>query len=424
MAKKRRNPNETRIVITGLGAITPIGNNVQDFWDNLLKGKNGIRTIQNFNTDEISIKFAGEVDFDRFHEYMPKKMLPKLGRFIFLSQVASIQAFKDSGIQPEDVEKDPTNYGAIIGTGDGGSDIHVRNIRNSLETLNWDGVSPFYVVGLIANAAAGYFAKSTNFQGPNFSVSSACATSNHAIITAANLIKMGYADVIISGGTESTLNFAGLSAFNAIYALSRRNDSPETASRPFDKDRDGFVMGEGAGILCLEELEHAKKRGAKIYAEITGLGISCDAYDIVVPHPEGRGAMLAMKNAMEDAELNPEDIDVINAHGTSTILGDLSETSAIRKAFGKAADNILVHSTKSMIGHLIGAAGGTEAVASVQTILKNVVHPSINIFEQDPRIDLKIAANKPYEKKVTNVLSNSFGFGGQNSSIIISRFKG
>jgi 3-oxoacyl-[acyl-carrier-protein] synthase II len=267
-----------------------------------------------------------------------------------------------------------------------------------------------------------YFAKERNFQGPNFSVNSACATSNHAIGVAATMIRSGLVDIMMAGGSESVVNIAGIAGFSAIGALSRRNDTPETASRPFALDRDGFVLSEGSGVLCLEELEHAKKRGATIYAELSGYGLSCDAHDLVAPHPEGRGVLLSMSMAMESAGLAPEDIDLVNAHGTSTSIGDIAEANALRHIFGKETDRILVHSTKSMVGHLIGGAGGVEAIATILALHKGIVHPSINIFEKDPEINLNIAT-ETRECTVKHALSNGFGFGGQNSSIILSRFE-
>lgn len=420
----KRNPHETRIVITGLGTINPIGNDVPEFWDNLLQGKNGVRTLQFTPMDpEPPVKIGGEVDIPDISQYLPKKMMRRLDRFIVFGHVAGCQAMDDSGITKEMVEKEPDRYGAIIGTGDGGNQGHFKSCR-AIDSTGYDFISPFYVIGVIPNTSSAYVAKQYGMQGPNFSVNSACATSNHAIGTAANLIKMGMADVMLAGGAEAVCNQAGVAGFSVIGALSHRNDSPETASRPFDKNRDGFVLGEGAGVVCLEELEHAKKRGAKIYAELTGYGFSCDAYDLVAPHPEGRGAMMAMEKAMEDSGLNKEQISLINAHGTSTPLGDKTESATIRRLFGDLTDTIPVHSTKSMIGHLVGAAGGTEAIAACQAIQQNVAHQSINIEEVDPDIHLNIVKDGPLETKVNHVLSNSFGFGGQNSTIIISRYNG
>jgi 3-oxoacyl-[acyl-carrier-protein] synthase II len=278
------------------------------------------------------------------------------------------------------------------------------------------------VVGCIPNTASAYFANEFNLQGPNFSINSACATSNHSIGMASLLIRMGFADVMFAGGAEAVVNVPGFAGFGVIRALSERNDSPQTASRPFDRDRDGFVLAEGAGVLCLEELDHAKKRGARIYAELTGFGMSCDAHDLVSPHPEGRGAITAMKSCLASARLNTDQIDLINAHGTSTPLGDLSESKSIGVVFGEQKTQPLVHSTKSMTGHLIGAAGGVEAIAAIMAIEKGIVHPTINQFEKDPAILLNVVRNTPVEATVRHVLSNSFGFGGQNATIILSKY--
>jgi 3-oxoacyl-[acyl-carrier-protein] synthase II len=421
MLNVNRNPEETRVVITGMGTINPIAYNVKEFWDNLVSGKSGIRLVQYTDLHDFSVKIGGEVDYPDLSEYFPKKMLQRLGRFIIFGHVAATQAFQDAGFDPSDIQREPHRYGSIIGTGDAGNGLHYKMFQQ-IQNHGMDSVSPFYAIGVIPNTPPAYFARAHNFQGPNFSVNSACATSNHAIAIAALMIKTGLADVMISGGTEAVLNVAGFSGFAIINALSRRNDSPQTASRPFDKDRDGFVMGEGAGVLCLEELDHAKKRGALIHAELKGYGFCCDAYDLVAPHPEGLGAKMAMENALLNAHLNKDDIDLINAHATSTPRGDLAESKAIRSLFGDLADHIHVHSTKSMIGHLIGGAGGVEAIAVILAIKKGVIHPSINIFKQDPQIDLNIVANQPLEKTVKHVLSNSFGFGGQNATIVISRF--
>jgi 3-oxoacyl-[acyl-carrier-protein] synthase II len=417
----KRNPHETRVVITGMGTINPLANTVNEFWDNLIEGKSGIRLVKHTDLSDFSVQIGGEVDYPDLSEYFPQKMLRRLDRFIIFGHVAATRAFKDAGFEPIDIEKAPHLYGAIIGTGDAGSGLHYRMFQQ-IQEVGMDHASPFYVIGVIPNMPPAYFSKENNFQGPNFSVNSACATSNHAIGTAASMIKMGLAEVMLAGGTEAVLNVAGFSGFGVIRALSTRNDSPETASRPFDKDRDGFVLGEGSGIICLEELEHAKNRGARIYAELKGFGFSCDAHDLVAPQPEGRGAVIAMNSALESASLNKESIDLINAHGTSTMLGDIAESKAINKVFGDYTSSIIVHSTKSMIGHLIGAAGGVEAIASILAIEKGVIHPSVNIFKQDLQINLNIAADGPIEKKVRHVLSNSFGFGGQNASIVLSEF--
>ena len=420
MIEMRRDPYATRVVITGLGTINPIGNNVKEFWDNLIIGKSGVRLAQHTDLSNFHIKIGAEVDLPDLTEYFPKKYLTKkLDRFIILAHVAAVQAFKDSGL---DTSQEPQKYGVLIGTGDAGVGLQFKNISDVI-SMGMETVSPFYVVGVIPNTPSGYFAKEYNFQGPNFSVNSACATSNHAIGLSSLMIKMGMADAIITGGAEAVVNTMGFAGFGKIGALSERNDSPETASRPYDKNRDGFILGEGAGILCLEELEHAKKRGAHIYGELKGFGFSCDAYDLVAPHPEGKGAFAAVEDALKNAQLNKEDIDLINAHGTSTPLGDLAESKVICKVFGEHTSKIPVQSTKSMIGHLVGAAGGTEAIAAILALEKGIVHPTINQFEQDPEIKINVVKNKAIELKVNNILSNSFGFGGQNSVIIISRYK-
>ncbi len=413
-----RNPKQTRIVITGLGTINPIANTVDEFWENLVKGKSGIRKIQHHDLGDFSVQIGGEVDIPDLQGIMHKKWLKRLDRYIIFGNYAAKHAFIDSGLDQEIIDKNPHRYGVIIGTGDAGLDLSHKMSKNIYEK-GMDYVSAFYIVGKVPNTPPGFFAREHNFQGPNYSVSSACATSNHAIGTAAMLIKMGMADVAMAGGTEGVVVPSAIAAFAKIMALSQRNDDPQTASRPFDKDRDGFILGEGSGVICLEELEHAKKRGAKIYGELTGIGFSCDAYDLVAPHPEGRGAMISMKSALENAELETQDIDLINAHGTSTPMGDKAEALAIEQLFG---NKVPVHSTKSMLGHLIGAAGGTEAIAAILAIQKGVIHPSMNVFELDPGVDINVVANKPIEKKVKHVLSNSFGFGGQNSTIIISEF--
>lgn len=423
MPSIRRNPYETRIVITGMGTINPLGQTVPEYWENLIAGKSGIRLAQHTQLEHFPVKIGGEVEYpENITDYFPKKMISRLDRFVIFGHIAATQALKSAGFTQEEIDKEPTRFGAIIGTGDAGNGTHFETFKK-IQEHGMESTSPFYVVGVIPNTPSGYFAKENNLQGVNFSVNSACATSNHAIGTAATFIKMGLADVMFAGGTEAVVNLPGFSGFNAIFALSRRNETPETASRPFDRDRDGFVLGEGSGVLCLEELEHAKKRGAKIYAELKGFGFSCDAYDLVAPHPEGRGAGSAMANALADAEINASEIDLINAHGTSTPVGDSTECMAIHYAFKDYATKVPVHSTKSMTGHLVGAAGGIEAIACLLAFEKGVIHPSMNLFNQDPAIDLNVVANKPMEKKVNAVLSNSFGFGGQNSSIILTRYK-
>jgi 3-oxoacyl-[acyl-carrier-protein] synthase II len=416
-----RNPLTTRVVITGLGTINPIGNSVKEFWDNLIVGKSGVRLVKNTDLSTFNVKIGGEVDLPDVSGYFKKtSMSRRLDRYTVLSQIAAIQALKDSGI---DTEKEPDRYGALIGTGDAGLQAHYLNIPRILKT-GMDSVSPFYVVSCIPNTASAYFATENNLQGPNFSINSACASGNHSIGMAALLIKMGMADVMFTGGAEAVVNIPSFSGFGIMRALSERNDSPETASRPFDKDRDGFVLAEGAGILCLEELAHAKKRGAHIYGELTGIGFTCDAYDLVAPHPEGRGACAAMEQCLADARISKDKVGLINAHGTSTPLGDSAESKSITKVFGELTPHIPVHSTKSMTGHLIGAAGGVEAIAAILALEKNIIHPTINQFTPDPTITLNVVRNKAVEAKVDHILSNSFGFGGQNASLLISRFNG
>lgn len=420
----RRDPHSTRIAVTGMGTINPIAHSVPQFWENLLKGKSGVRILQNTDITNSPVKIGGEVDLpENIKDYVPQKMIRRLEKFVVFGHYAAKDAIDSSGITQEMIDANPERFGAIIGTGDAGQMGHFKACRK-IDESGMESVSPFYVVSVIPNTPSGYFAKEYNFQGPNYSVNSACATSNHAFGTAAMFIKMGLADVMIAGGTESVLNEAGLAGFNIIFALSRRNDDPQTASRPFDRDRDGFILAEGAGCLCLEEMEHAKKRGATIYAELKGFGFTCDAYDLVAPHPEGRNAGAAMRLAMEDAGINREDIDLINAHGTSTPLGDKTEAATINRIFGEElTKKIPVHSTKSILGHMVGAGGGTEAIAAIQAIQQGVIHPSINVFNQDPEIRLNVVANKPQERKVRNVLSNSFGFGGQNATIILSKYE-
>jgi 3-oxoacyl-[acyl-carrier-protein] synthase II len=334
---------------------------------------------------------------------------------------AGAQALADSGY---DVERDPTRIGAIIGSGEGGLGTHWDMI-DRLRNKGFAHCSPFYITNVIPNSPAAFLAMERNLQGPSFAISSACASSNHAFGTAISLIKSGMADAILAGGSEAVATPPSIAAFGVIGALSSRNDDPDTASRPFDRDRDGFVMGEGSGVLLLEELEHAKARGARIYAEITGFGFTTDAFDLVAPHPEGLGAARSIRNSLAAARLNPEDISLINCHGTSTPVGDQAECLAIHHAFGdELAKKIPVHSTKSMIGHLIGAAGAVEAIAAIMAFERGVVHQSRNCFNQDPAIDLNVLKENASGRQLDHILSNAFGFGGHNASLILSRFKG
>ncbi len=421
MSKNRRNPNDVRVVITGIGTINPIGNSVKEFWENLIKGKSGVRHVKNVEIGDYPIRIAGEIDLpDVSGFFTEKKMAKRLDRYVVLGYVAGTQALRDSGLE---IDKAPHRYGSIIGTGDGGVETNLLNVEK-IVTRGMQAASPFYIINSIPSTGSGFFAQSWNLQGPSFSVSSACATANHAIGIATMHIKMGMADAIFTGGAEAPVNKSGLCAFGNIFALSERNDSPETASRPFDTDRDGFVLSEGAGVICLEELEHAKKRGAHIYCELTGFGASCDAHDLVAPHPDARGAAQAMQIALDNAELNPDEIDLINAHATSTSLGDIAEYLAAKKVMGDYAEKVPVHSTKSMTGHTLGAAGGVEAIASILAFEQGVAHVTTNLFNQDPEIKLNVITEEPLELKARHVLSDGFGFGGQNSTLILSRFDG
>ena len=415
-----RDPREVRVVITGLGTANPIGLDVPEFWESLKKGKSGVRRLTSFPVDGYSVQIAGEIDLPDLKPYFKdRKMARRLDRYVVLSQIAATQAIRDSGL---DVDKSPHRYGVIIGTGDGGVGTRHNNTKKILQ----DGLgasSPFFIM-CIPNTAAGYLAMEWNLQGPCFSVNSACATGNHAFGVAAALIKQGMADAIFAGGAEAPIYPSGLAAFGNIMALSERNDSPQTASRPFDKDRDGFVLSEGAGVLCVEELEHARKRGAKIYAELTGYGFTSDAHDLVAPHPESRGSVQAMQSALASARLTPEDVDLINCHAASTPLGDLAESRAIATVFKDLVRKVPAHSTKSMTGHPLGAASAVEAIAAILAIQQGVIHPTINQFEQDPRILLNVVRNQPREARVNHVLSNGFGFGGQNAAVTLSRFTG
>jgi 3-oxoacyl-[acyl-carrier-protein] synthase II len=413
-----RNPFDVRVVITGMGTINPIGNGVAEFWENLIKGKSGARRISSFPVGDFPVKIAGEVDLPDVSTYFKnRKMARRLDRYVVLAHIAGYQAIKDSGL---DVEKAPHRYGAIIGTGEGGAATRYFNTKKIVED-GMQSTSPFFVM-CIPSTASGFFAMEWNLQGPCFSVNSACATGNHAFGVAASLIRMGMADAIFTGGSEAVINPMGLSAFGNIMALSERNDSPQTASRPFDRDRDGFVLSEGAGVLCLEELEHAKRRGATIYAELSGYGFTGDAHDLVAPHPASRGSAKAIQDALDGAHLNPDQVDLINCHAASTLLGDAAESRAINLVFNDLASKVPAHSTKSMTGHPLGAASAVEAIAAILAIQKGVIHPTINQFEKDPEIRLNVVRNEPREGRVNHVLSNGFGFGGQNAAVMISRY--
>lgn len=412
-----------RAVITGLGAITPIGNTVSEYFESLRKGVSGAATIAQFDSSKFKTRFACEVkDFDPV-SYFGKKDARKLDRFTQFALIASDEAVKDAEIDLETVDHD--RVGVIYASGIGGIHTFQDEVTEFAKGDGTPRFSPFFIPKLILDIAAGQISIKYGFRGPNYAVVSACASSTHAIVDAFDSIRLGKADIILSGGTEAVISEAGVGGFNAMKALSERNDDPATASRPFDKDRDGFVMGEGAGVLVIEELEHAKARGAKIYAEIGGGGSSADAYHITAPHPEGLGARNVMAATLKDAGMNPEDVDYINVHGTSTPLGDLAETKAILRVFGDKAYGLNISSTKSMTGHCLGAAGAIEGLACILAINEDVIPPTINHFTDDPELDsrLNLTFNEAQEKKVNAAMSNTFGFGGHNASVIFKKYR-
>ena len=412
-----------RVVVTGLGAITPLGNTLPEYWDGLTNGVSGADYIQQFDCAKFKTRFACEVkDFEPTN-YLERKEARKLDRFTQFALVASDEAVKDAGITKENVN--PDRVGVIFASGIGGITTFQDDV---MEFARGDGTprfNPFFIPKMILDIAAGQISMRYGFRGPNFAVVSACASSTNAIIDAFDNIRLNKADIILTGGSEAVISESGVGGFNAMKALSERNDDPKTASRPFDKDRDGFVMGEAAGVLVLEELEHAKARGAKIYCEIAGGGATADAYHITAPHPEGLGAKNVMHVALNEAGMNPEDIDYINVHGTSTPLGDVAETKAILNVFGDKAYDLNISSTKSMTGHCLGAAGAMEVLACILAITKNVIPPTINHFTDDPELDPKLnfTFNKAQEREVHAALSNTFGFGGHNASVIVKKYK-
>ena len=409
-----------RVVVTGLGAVTPIGTGVEKFWKNLVNGVSGIDRIASFDPDEfkLTVKIAGEVkDFDPLN-FMDKKEASRVSRFIQFALGAAEEAIRDSGIK--EAGYDPLRIGVIIGTGIGGL-MDIEREHSVLLNKGARRVSPFFIPYGISNMASGIVAIKHGFKGPNYCVVSACATGNHSIGDAFRLIQAGDIDAAIVGGTEAAITPLGVAGFAVMRALSTRNDEPQKASRPFDKDRDGFVMGEGAGILVLEEYERAKARGAKIYAELVGYAATDDAFHITAPHECGEGAYECMRLALEDAGIKPQEVDYINAHGTSTPLNDKVETMAIKQLFGEHAYKLKISSNKSMIGHLLGAAGAVEAVASVKTIETGIVPPTINLENPDPECDLDYVPNKAVEADIRVVLSNSFGFGGTNACLVFKK---
>lgn len=412
-----------RVVVTGLGALTPIGNNVQEYWNGLLTGVSGAGPITGFDTEKFKTKFACEVKNFNPEDFLDKKEARKLDPFVQYALVATEEAVKDGNF---DFSKLDTNrIGVIWGAGIGGLKTFLDEVTNYSKGDGTPRFNPFFIPKMIIDIAPGHISIKYGLRGPNFATVSACASSTNALIDAFNYIRLGTADVIISGGSEAIINEAGMAGFNAMHALSTRNDDPQTASRPFDKDRDGFVAGEGAGTIILEELEHAKARGAKIYAEIVGGGMSADANHITAPHPEGLGARMVMTNALKDAKLTVDDIDYINVHGTSTPLGDISESRAIVDLFGEQAYKLNISSTKSMTGHLLGAAGAVESIAAILAVKNDVVPPTINHFTDDPEFDPKLnfTFNKAQKRTVRAALSNTFGFGGHNASVIFKKYE-
>lgn len=413
-----------RVVVTGLGAITPIGNTVAEYWDGLLNGKSGAAPIKQYDASKFKTQFACEIKNFNVEDYIDRKEARKLDQFSQYAMVSATEAMVDSKLMESNPNLD--RIGVIWGSGIGGLKTFQDEAQNFFSGDGTPKFNPFFIPKMISDIAAGHISIKYGLRGPNYVTVSACASSTNAIIDAFNLIRLGKADAIVTGGSEAAVNEMGMGGFNALKALSTRNDSPETASRPFDLDRDGFVLGEGGGALILEEYNHAIKRGATIYAEVLGGGMSGDAYHMTAPHPEGIGARNVMIAALEDAELTPDSVDYVNVHGTSTPLGDIAETKAILQVFGEHAYKLNISSTKSMTGHLLGAAGAIEAIACVLAVKNDVVPPTINHFTDDPEIDnrLNFTFNKPQYRTVDVALSNTFGFGGHNTSVIVRKFKG
>jgi 3-oxoacyl-[acyl-carrier-protein] synthase II len=413
-----------RVVVTGLGALTPIGNTLNEYWDALLSGKSGAAPIQQFDASLFKTHFACEVKNFNIEDFMDKKEARKLDQFSQFAMVSASEAMADSGLMESDANHD--RIGVIWGSGIGGLKTFQDEAQNFFAGDGTPRFNPFFIPKMIADIAAGHISIKFGLRGPNYVTVSACASSTNAIIDAFNLIRLGKADAIVTGGSESCVNEMGMGGFNALKALSTRNDSPETASRPFDVDRDGFVLGEGSGALILEEYEHAIRRGAKIYAEVIGGGMSGDAYHITAPHPEGIGARNTMIAALEDAGIDASEVDYVNVHGTSTPLGDIAEVKAIQNVFGEHAYNLNISSTKSMTGHLLGAAGAIEAIACVLAVRNDIIPPTINHFTDDPELDnrLNFTFNTAQKRVVNVALSNTFGFGGHNTSVIVKKFVG
>lgn len=412
-----------RVVVTGMGALTPVGNTLEDYWSGLLNGVSGADLITLFDASKFKTRFACEVkNFDATN-FLDRKEARKIDRFTQFALVVSDEAMLDAGLNKDNIN--PDRIGVVFGSGIGGLITFQNEV---IEFAKGDGTprfNPFFIPKMILDIAAGQISMRHNLRGPNFAVTSACASSTNAIMEAVNLIRLGKADIIVSGGSEAVISEAGVGGFNAMKAMSERNDDPATASRPYDKDRDGFVMGEAAGILVLEDLEHAKARGAKIYCEIAGAGATADAHHITAPHPEGLGARNVMLAALEDAGMVPSDIDYINTHGTSTPLGDVAEVKAIMNVFGDHAFKLNISATKSMTGHCLGAAGVIEAIAAIKAVIHDTIPPTINHFSDDPELDprLNFTFNTPQKRTVRAALSNTFGFGGHNACVIVKKYE-
>lgn len=412
-----------RIVVTGIGTLTPIGNDLATYWDSLINGVSGSDMITQFDASKFKTKFACEIKGFDPEAFMEKKEARKLDRFSQIALVASDQAVADAGITKENVDHD--RVGVIFASGIGGLNTFTDEVINYSKGDGTPRFNPFFIPKMILDIAAGQISMKHGFRGPNFAVVSACASSTNAIIVAMDNLKLGKADIIITGGAEAVIGIAGMAGFNAMKAMSERNDDPKTASRPYDKDRDGFIMGEASGVLVLEELEHAKRRGAKIYCEVVGGGATADAYHLTAPHPEGLGAKNVMNAALKDAGMQANEIDYINTHGTSTPLGDIAEAKAITAVFGEHSYNLNISSTKSMTGHCLGAAGVIEAIACIQAVIHDIIPPTINHFTDDPDLDprLNFTFNKAQKRVVNAALSNTFGFGGHNACVIVKKYK-
>lgn len=412
-----------RVVVTGLGALTPIGNTVSEYWDGLINGKSGAAPITQFDASLFKTQFACEIKNFNVEDFIDRKEARKLDQFSQYAIVSAREAVADSGIL--DANPNLDRIGVIWGSGIGGLKTFQDEVVNFTSGDGTPRFNPFFIPKMIADIAAGHISIEYGFRGPNYVTVSACASATNAIIDAFNYIRLGKVDAVVTGGSEAAVNESGVGGFNALRALSTRNDSPETASRPFDLDRDGFVLGEGAGALILEEYEHAIRRGANIYAEVIGGGMSGDAYHMTAPHPDGLGAKNTMLAALEDAEIDPSQVDYVNVHGTSTPLGDIAEVKAIKAVFGEHAYNLNISSTKSMTGHLLGAAGAIEAIASILAVKNDIVPPTINHFTDDPELDPKLnfTFNEAQKRTVNVALSNTFGFGGHNTTVIVKKFE-